>query len=58
MTPQELVTRWLQEAAQLRGDAEIRRKNGMHESARGMRLKADHLTGCATQLQAALAAAN
>jgi hypothetical protein len=51
MTPQQLINQWLQEAAQLRADAEIRRKNGMHESSRGMRLKADHLTDCAEQLQ-------
>lgn len=56
MSAADLVTKWLTQAATLRADAETHRKNGMLEMARGERLKADHLTDCANELQATLPA--
>lgn len=51
MTPTDLITTWTAKAAQMRQDAETLRGNGMLESARGLRLKADQLTDCAAELQ-------
>lgn len=56
MSAQDLVTKWLSEANELRASAELHRKSGMFETARGERLKADRLTDCASELQALLPA--
>ena len=48
---QKLINEWLDQAATLRHAADVHRNNGMFETARGERLKADQLSDCAAALQ-------